>query len=95
MSASTPIAGKIEIHRMAVKDGLMTMRMVEGGLTLDPGKSIEFKPSGLHLMFMELKQPLKQGETFPVTLWFEKAGAIEVEFKVEPMGTTAPPKHNH
>jgi copper(I)-binding protein len=46
-------------------------------------------------MFFDLRQPLKPGETFPATLVFEKAGNVAVEFKIEPMGTTAPPKHSH
>jgi copper(I)-binding protein len=46
-------------------------------------------------MFFELQRPLKQGEKFPATLVFEKAGAVDVEFKVEAMSTTAPPKHGH
>jgi copper(I)-binding protein len=95
MSASSPIAGKVEIHRTAVKDGVVTMGEVPGGLTIASGKSVELKPRGLHLMFFELTQPLKQGEKFPATLVFEKAGAVDVEFKVEAMSTTAPPKHGH
>ena len=95
LSASAPIAGKVEIHRMAVKDGVMTMRQVEGGLAIGPGKSVELKPSDLHLMFFELKQSFKEGEKFPATLVFEKAGAVDVEFKVEPMSTTAPPRQGH
>lgn len=95
VSASTPIAAKVEIHRMAVKDGVMTMRQVEGGLTVASGKSVELKPHGLHLMFFELKQPLTEGEKFPATLVFEKAGSIDVEFKVESMSTTAPPRRGH
>jgi copper(I)-binding protein len=95
VSASSPIAGKVEIHRTAVKDGVVTMGEVPGGLTIAPGKSIELKPRGLHLMFLELKQPLKQGEKFPATLVFERAGTVDVEFKIEAMSTTAPPKDGH
>jgi copper(I)-binding protein len=95
VSASSPIAGKVEIHQTAVKDGVVSMGEVQGGLTVAPGKSAEFKPLGLHLMLFDLKQPLKQGEKFRATLVFEKAGAVDVEFKVEAMSTTAPPKHHH
>jgi copper(I)-binding protein len=94
VSASAPIAGKVEIHRMAVKDGVMAMRPVEGGITVGPGKSVELKPNALHLMFMELKEPLKEGENVPATLVFEKAGKVDVEFKVEPIGTKAPHGHS-
>jgi copper(I)-binding protein len=95
VSVSAPIAGKVEIHETAVKDGVVTMRQVEGGLPIASGKGVEFKPRGLHLMFFDLKQPLKQGDKFPGTLVFEKAGAVDVEFKVEAMSTTEPPKHGH
>jgi copper(I)-binding protein len=95
VSASSPIAGKVEFHQTAVKNGVMKMGEVQGGLTIASGKSVEFRPLGLHLMFFDLKQPLKQGETFPATLVFEKAGAMNVEFQVEAMGKTAPAKHDH
>jgi periplasmic copper chaperone A len=95
VSASSPIAGKVEFHQTAVKNGVMTMGEVQGGLTIASGKSVEFRPLGLHLMFFELKQPLKQGEKFSATLVFEKAGAVNIEFKVEAMRATAPAKHDH
>jgi copper(I)-binding protein len=95
VSTSSPIAGKVEMHQTAIKDGIVTMRKVDGGLPIAPGKRLELNPNGHHLMFFDLKQPLKQGETFLATLMFEKAGAIDVEFKVESMGTTAPHKHSH
>jgi copper(I)-binding protein len=94
MSASSPIAGKVEVHQSSIKDGIVSMRQVEHGLKVAPGKSVEFKPLGLHLMLHDLKKPLKQGDKFPATLVFEKAGPIEVEFQVEAAGTTAPPKHS-
>jgi copper(I)-binding protein len=95
LSASTPIAGKVEVHQTIAKDGVMMMRQVEGGLALPPGKDVELKPAALHLMFFELKQPLQQGETFPATLVFENAGSVNVEFNVEAMSTTKPPRHGH
>ena len=95
VSASAPIAGRVEIHQMTVKDEVMTMRPVEGGITVGSGKSVELKPNGLHLMLMELKEPLKEGENVPATLVFEKAGKIDVEFKVEPVGAKAPRGHSH
>jgi copper(I)-binding protein len=94
VQASTPIAGKVEIHRMAVQDGIMRMRPIEGGITIEPGKSVELKPNALHLMFMDLKEPLKEGQNISATLVFEKAGKIDVEFKVEPIGTKAPRGHS-
>lgn len=86
VAVSAPFAGRGEIHEMAVKDGVMTMRELEKGVEIPPGGKVEFKPGGYHLMFQELKQPLKQGEMVKGTLTFEKAGTVEVEFKVEGIG---------
>lgn len=83
VSVAVPFAGRTEIHEMAVKDGIMTMRPLEKGIEVPPGQTVEFKPGGYHLMFMDLKQPLKQGEMLKGTLTFEKAGSVDVEFKVE------------
>lgn len=89
VSVAVPFAGRVEMHEMAVKDGVMTMRPLEQGVSIAPGRTVEFKPGGFHLMFMDLKQPLKQGEGVKGTLTFEKAGAVEVEFKVESIGARA------
>lgn len=86
VSVSAPFAGRSEMHEMAVTNGVMTMRPLDQGVVLPPGGKVEFKPGGYHIMFMELKQPLKQGEMVKGTLAFEKAGSIEVEFKVEAVG---------
>lgn len=83
VSVSVPFAARSEIHEMAVKDGIMTMRPMDAGVELPAGTKVEFKPGGYHIMFMELKQQLKQGEMMKGTLTFEKAGAVDVEFKVD------------
>jgi periplasmic copper chaperone A len=54
LSGSTVSAKKLEIHEMAVNDGVMTMRPVENGLTIEPGRTVKFAPGGLHLMFVGL-----------------------------------------
>ncbi len=90
------IAGKIEVHEMAMNNGIMTMRPLQNGLEIKPGASIELKPGSYHLMLMGLKGQLKQGETLKGTLTFEKAGKVPVELSVESMGaTTAPMQMNH
>lgn len=86
VAISAPFAGRSEIHEMAVTDGVMTMRPLENGVDVPAGAKVEFKPGGYHIMFMDLKQPLKQDDRLKGTLTFEKAGAVEVEFKVEGMG---------
>ena len=90
LSGSTVVAKKLEIHEMAVNDGVMTMRPVENGLTIEPGRTLTFAPGGLHLMFLGLLAPLKQGDQIPVSLKFERAGEIMVLFEVQAMGAPAP-----
>lgn len=85
VSATADVAGRVEIHEMAVVDGVMTMRPIKA-LAIPAGKSIELKPDSFHIMLMELKQPLKVGETIKGSLTFEKAGTIPVEYAVEAMG---------
>lgn len=82
LSASSPASGMVEIHTMEVVDDVMTMRPVEGGLEIAPGATVELKPGGMHLMFMQVAKPFGEGETVPVTLQFEKAGAVEIALPV-------------
>jgi len=88
VSASSPVAGLVEIHEMAMDGGLMKMRAVKV-IDLKPGATVELRPGGYHVMLEDLKQPLKQGEQVPVLLTFEKAGTVEIKVKVEPMGAAA------
>lgn len=90
ISATADVAGRTEIHEMAVKDGVMTMRPMNEGVEIPAHGEVALKPGGYHLMLMELKQPLKAGESFSGTLTFEKAGTVKVKFSVEPIGTTTP-----
>lgn len=82
-------AKRVEIHEMAVTDGVMRMKPVDGGLTIEPGKSIELKPGGFHIMFMGVSKTPVQGETVPVTLTFEKAGDVMVLMPVAAIGATS------
>jgi copper(I)-binding protein len=90
IGASADVAGKVEVHEMTTNDGVMKMRPVEGGLTIDPGKTVKLAPGGYHLMMMGLKNPLKQGDKLPVTLQFEKAGKVAVTLDVQGVGASAP-----
>lgn len=78
------VAGRMEIHEMAMEGDVMKMRQLSDGLPIPAGQSVELKPGGYHVMFMELKKPLVEGETVNVTLVFEKAGEIELPFAVGP-----------
>jgi copper(I)-binding protein len=84
------VAGKIEVHEMAMKDGVMTMRPLDKGLTIEPGKTVKLAPGGYHLLMFDLKSPLKQGDKVPVTLEFEKAGKVTVSLDVQGIGAQAP-----
>lgn len=88
VSATAEVAGRVEIHQMGMKDGVMTMRPVEDGVPVPANGSAALAPGGFHLMMMELKRPLKAGESFAGTLTFEKAGTIAVTFEVAPIGAT-------
>ncbi|MGJ4944390.1 copper chaperone PCu(A)C [Bradyrhizobium sp. HKCCYLS1011] len=90
VAVSGDIAGKIEIHEMAVTNGVMTMRPLEQGLAIEPGKTVTLAPGGYHLMMMELKSPLKQGDKLPLTLEFEKAGKVAVTLDVQAVGAKGP-----
>lgn len=81
-----PLAGRVEVHEMAMDGTVMRMKPVEGGLAIAPGATVELKPGGYHLMFMDLKEPLKDGQSVKGTLVFEKAGTVAVEYAVRGMG---------
>jgi copper(I)-binding protein len=83
-------SGVFELHDMTITDGVMRMRKLDNGIELKPGATVTLRPGGLHLMFIELKQPLKQGEKFKGTLVFEKAGSVEIEYVVAPIGAASP-----
>src|ERR1700737_2697275 len=57
---SADIADKVEVHEMAMNNGVMTMRPLDKGLTIEPGKTVKLAPGGYHLMLFDLKSPLKQ-----------------------------------
>src|ERR1700709_91272 len=87
--AKSDAADRVEIHEMSMSDGVMKMRPLPDGLEIKPGETVELKSGGYHLMFMDLKQPLKQGDTLKATLQFEKAGSLDVNFNVNALGATS------
>lgn len=89
VAASSPVAQKAELHTHRQEDGVMKMRQVEA-IDVKPGEPATLRPGGLHVMLMGLKEPLKQGATFPVTLTFAKAGPVTVEVTVQEAGAMAP-----
>jgi copper(I)-binding protein len=89
VGGSSEAAAKFEVHEMSMDNGVMKMRPVQGGLEIKPGETVELKPQGLHIMFVGLKKPLKQGDHVKATLVFEKAGKVDVDFDVTGMGGPA------
>jgi copper(I)-binding protein len=92
VAASSDIAGVTQIHEMAMKDGVMEMRELTGGLEIPAGGSVELRPKSFHIMFMQLKHGLKEGETVTVELTFEKAGKLKIEMPVAGMGASQAPQ---
>jgi copper(I)-binding protein len=84
IGASSPVADDIQFHEEQDENGVSKMRALQA-IDVAPGASVALKPSGLHLM-LRIKQQLEEGETFPLTLTFEKAGPIEVTVTVGKVG---------
>lgn len=89
VAARTPIAEKAELHTHLMDNGVMKMRAVDA-IDVAPGAPVTLKPGGLHVMLMGLKQPLTEGSRFPVTLTFDKAGAVTVEVTVQGAAAMGP-----
>lgn len=86
VSAQAGVSAVVELHTMSMEGNVMRMRKLEQGIELPAGGRVALKPGGLHVMFIELKAPLKEGESFPLTLQFEKAGEVSVSVEVMGMG---------
>ncbi|WP_285712686.1 copper chaperone PCu(A)C [Erythrobacter oryzae] len=87
---STPVAGRVEIHTVSMDGGVMRMRQLEDGLDIPSGGEVTLKPGSFHVMLMDLKQPLKAGDTVPLMLTFAGAGTLETQLIVKPAGAMAP-----
>ena len=93
VAAQSPVAGTVEIHEMAMDGQVMKMRELKGGLPLPAGKTVELKPGGYHIMLMDLKAQVKEGETVPLTLVVEgKDGQrqnLDVKAPARPLNAAA------
>jgi len=85
VGVTTPVAGEAEIHSMTFESGVMMMRPVPG-IDVKAGATAMLKPGGYHVMLMDLKQPLVEGQSFPITLSFEKSGPVQVTAKIGGIG---------
>ncbi len=90
LSARTPIAGHVELHEHIHQDSLMKMQQIDS-VTIAPGQRVEFTPGGNHIMLFELKQPLTDGDKYPMTLIFEQAGEVDIQVVV----TADPDNHGN
>jgi periplasmic copper chaperone A len=87
---SSDVSAQCQIHSMTMEGGVMKMRPIEGGLEIKPGETVVLKPSGVHVMFLDLKQPLQPGKTVKATLKFDNAGTVDVEYPIAAIGAAAP-----
>jgi copper(I)-binding protein len=90
LSAESPRAGRVEIHGMSNTGGVMKMWPIKDGLVVPKGGQLSLAPGGTHLMLLELDRPIALGEKLPMVLRFEKAGVVEIELQVMPLGSKGP-----
>lgn len=81
LAVTTPIAAGASVHRTMREHGMMSMQPLQA-LALAANETVSLEPGGLHIMLMQLSSPLAEGETFPMTLSFERAGAIDIQVTV-------------
>ncbi|WP_028601006.1 copper chaperone PCu(A)C [Ottowia thiooxydans] len=96
VSVSSPLTPVVEVHEMAMQDNIMKMRQISA-LDLPAGKAVELKPGGHHVMLMDLKQQVKEGDSVPLTLVLEgrdgKRETVQVAAPVRALNASAQPKH--
>lgn len=85
VSARTPRAERVSIHESSMRDGVMRMTPVKGGLAIPAGETVDLKPHSYHLMLENLDSPLRENETIPLTLSFKGAEDMTVELNVAPL----------
>jgi len=95
IGGTASIAGDVHIHAVDMTGGVMRMRQLTEGLEIPAGRTVTLEPGGYHIMLMDLQRPLARGDAVPLTLEFEKAGRIEVELAVQPIGAAGPGEAHH
>ena len=83
VSATTSGVNRVELHTIINENGVAKMREVPG-IDVPAGASVQLMPGGFHIMFLGLQEPFKAGAVVPVTLKFEKAGEVKVDFEIKP-----------
>jgi copper(I)-binding protein len=87
---SSDASAECQIHSMTMDNGVMQMRPVEGGLEIKPGETVTLKPGSFHMMLLNLKHPLEQGNSMKATLKFDNAGTVDVEYPIVALGAAVP-----
>ena len=97
VGVNADMATRVELHSTIMDGDVMRMRPVTDGVEIPSGEKLEILPGGLHIMFMGLKAPLKEGGEFPLSLRFEHAGVVDVSVHVEnkPEKSTPPEREHH
>lgn len=90
VSVASSVSEKTELHLMKTEDGVMSMRPASEGVEIPAGATLTLEPGGYHVMFIRPKAPFVQGETVPLTLTFAKAGAVDVQLAISPIGAPGP-----
>ena len=89
IGGSSSVAGEVQIHEMTMDGSIMKMRQLESGLAVPGGETVTLQPGGYHIMLIQLTQPLKEGQRFPLMLHFKEAGHASVEIAVKAIDATA------
>jgi periplasmic copper chaperone A len=89
VSATTPVARRVEMHLTRQEGEVMKMREVKS-FEVPARERTELRPGGAHLMLVDIARPLKKGERFPMRLVFERAGELEIELEVQEQGARRP-----
>lgn len=90
LSVSSPLAAAGELHEMEIANGIMKMRPMPDGIEIPAGATVALTPSGYHMMFLSLKEPLIADEEMPVTLLFARAGSVKTVLHIYPVGSKGP-----
>jgi copper(I)-binding protein len=91
-AVASPVAAKAELHESFNENGVAKMREI-AILPVAQGKPLTLAPGGYHIMLVDLKEPLKQGDAFPITLSFEKAGQVTAQVTVQQPHANIPSGH--
>jgi len=89
VGAASPVAASVEIHQHTMEGGVMKMRQIDA-VPLPAGQPVTLSPGGYHLMLIDLKAPLVAGQSFPLSLRFEKGGTVETQVTVGGVGASGP-----